>query len=181
MSDIVRKSITIALFFFLPVSVIHSQKNLIGGGMGLNLIILENGGQFGLPLYLSFSISLNNNLELEFRPGISGAEYYKGIEFGSYFKIFLWEELFYLSLGIKFHKNEEYSTTSIHVRDELYILPSIGVGSRMKVDKTLVTFELLYQKPFPNGLTYLIVGNQYIYREDFHGLVSFNIGLSWQL
>jgi len=86
-----------------------------------------------------------------------------------------------LSLGIKFHKNEYYSTTSTHARDELYILPTLGLGSRTKVNKTFVTFELLYQKPFPNGLTYYIIGDQYIYLEDFYGVVSFNIGLSWQI
>jgi hypothetical protein len=177
----VPKLITILLFFILSNRVIHSQNDLIGGGMGVNLIILENGGQFGLPLYFSFSTQLSNNLELEFRPGISGAEYYKGFEFGSYLKIFLREQWFYLSLGIKFHKNEYYSTTSIHVRDELYTLPTLGLGSRTKVDKTFVTFELLYQKPFPNELVYYIVGDQYIYRDDFFGLVSLNIGLSWNL
>jgi hypothetical protein len=91
------------------------------------------------------------------------------------------EQWFYLSLGIKFHKNEYYSTTSIHVRDDLYTLPTLGLGSRTKVDKTFVTFELLYQKPFPNELVYYIVGDQYIYRDDFFGLVSLNIGLSWNL
>jgi len=177
----VHKLITVYLFFILSISAIHAQNDLIGGGIGVNLIVLENGSQFGLPLYFSFSTQLSNTLELEFRPGISGAEYYKGFEFGSYLKIFLREQWFYLSLGIKFHKNEYYSTTSTHVRDELYILPTLGLGSRTKVDKTFVTFEMLYQKPFPNGLTYFIIGDQYIYLEDFYGVVSFNIGLSWQI
>jgi len=147
----------------------------------VNLIVLENGGQFGIPLYLSVSISLNNIFELELRPGISGSEYYNGIEFGSYLKIFLFKKFFYLSMGVKFHKNGEYSTTSTHVRDDLYILPTLGIGSRTKVDKTFLIFELLYQKPFPNGLTYLIIGNQYYYTNDFFGVVSLNIGLAWEL
>jgi hypothetical protein len=176
-----HKLITVLLFSILSISVIHSQNNLIGGGLGVNLIVLEKGGQIGLPLYLSFCVSLNKSLELEFRPGISAAEYYNGIELGSYLKIFLKEQFFYLSLGVKFHKNWEYGTTSTHVRNDLYFLPSIGIGSRTKVDRTFLTFELLYQKPFPNGLTYSIVRNQYIYKEDFWGVVSLNICFSWQI
>jgi len=176
-----NKSITFYLFLILFTGVIFPQRNLIGGGIGINMVLLDDGGQFGLPIYFSFSTQLSNTLELEFRLGISGAEYYKGFEFGSYLKIFLREQWFYLSLGIKFHKNEYYSTTSIHVRDELYTLPTLGLGSRTKVDKTFVTFELLYQKPIPNGLTYFIIGDQYYYREDFFGVVSFNFGFSWEL
>jgi hypothetical protein len=176
-----KNLITIHLFFILTTGLMHPQNDLLGGGIGVNLILLDNGGQFGIPLYLSFSTPLNKTLELEFRPGISGAEYYKGFEFGSYLRIFLEEKLFYLSIGVKFHKNEYGGTTSIHIRDDLYILPTLGIGSRTQVDKTFLTFELLYQKPFPNGLTYFIIGDQYYYKDDFFGVVSFNIGFSWEL
>lgn len=169
------------LLFIVSVGIIQPQTILVGVGSGVNLILLENGGQFGIPLYLSLSTPLDKTLELEFRPGISGAENYKGFEFGSYLKIFVMEQFFYLSIGIKFHKNEYGGTTSTHIRDDLYILPTLGIGSRTKVNKTFLSFELLYQKPFPNGLTYFIIGDQYYYREDFFGLVSLNIGLSWEL
>jgi hypothetical protein len=176
-----NKTILGFLFIVLSFKVLQAQTVLVGVGSGVNLILLDNGGQFGIPLYLSFSTPLNKTLELEFCPGISGAEYYKGFEFGSYLRIFLREQLFYLSIGIKFHKNEYSGTISTHIRDDLYLLPTLGIGSRTKVDKTFLIFEVLYQKPFPNGLTYFIIGDQYYYRNDFFGVVSLNVGLAWEL
>ena len=153
----------------------------MGFGLGGNVILLDNGGEFGIPLYLSFCTKLNKTFELEFRPGISGAEFYKGFEFGCYLKLFLQEHLFYFNTGVKIHQNESGGTTSTHIRGDLYILPTVSIGSRIKIDKTFITTELLYQMPFPRGLTYSIIGDQYYYPNDFFGVVSLNIGLSWEL
>ena len=169
------------LILISSIGTIQPQSVSVGFGLGGNVILSDKGGGFGIPLYLSFSTPLNKTLELEFRPGISGAEFYKGFEFGCYLKIFLQQQLFYLNTGIKFHQNESGGTTSTHIRGDLYILPTLGIGSRIKIDNTFITTELLYQMPFPRGLTYSIISDQYYYPNDFYGVVSLNIGLSWEL
>jgi hypothetical protein len=158
-----------------------SQTTSLGIGNGVDILIFDEGFEAGLNLNLSINYAINQLLEIEFRPGVSIASNFIGFYFGGYLKIFPIEVPVYLIVGLKLHSNIGESRNGVGVRDELYYLPAIGLGYKIRAQKTLVIFELLYQKPYPNGLTWSYIANQYSYSNDFNGVIGLNFGFSWEL
>jgi hypothetical protein len=168
-----RKTNVVILFFVLSIEVIKAQTFSIGTGFGANILMFDKGVESGLTLNLSGNLSFSRMLEAEIRPGISMApNNFNGVECGGYLMIFPLKVLVYSILGLKLHSNVGAGGISHQVRDDLYMFPTLEIGFRPKVQKTLVSFEILYQKPYPNGLTYSVVANQYYYSDDFNGIVS---------
>jgi len=158
-----------------------SQTTSLGIGNGVDILIFDEGFEAGLNLNLSINYSINQLMEIEFRPGVSIASNFNGFYFGGYLKIFPIETPIYLIIGLKLHGNVGGGGNSTKIRDDLYMLPTLGIGYKIKVQKTFLSFELSYQKPFPNGLTYSIIADQYYYSDDFNGVIGLNIGFAWEL
>lgn len=169
------------MFFILSTRLIQAQTASLGIGNGVDILIFDGGFEAGLNLNLSIAYSFNQLLEMEFRPGLSIASNFNGFYFGGYLKIFPITAPAYLIVGLKLHGNVGGGGISHQVRDDLYKLPTLGIGYKIKVRKTFLSFELSYQKPFPNGLTYSIIADQYYYSDDFNGVIGLNIGFSWEL
>jgi hypothetical protein len=164
--------------------MIQSQPILIGTGLGADLLLFKKETAAGMNLNISLNTSLSRILEIEFKPGIAfNSEDFNGYELGTYLKIFPFQSGVDLIVGLKLHANIGGGGTSHQVRSDLFILPAIGVGYKTKVQKTFVTFDLTFQKPFPNGVHYYYsyIENEYYYAMNFNSVISLNIGFAWQL
>lgn len=175
------KTIVGILFIVLSVNVIQAQTVSIGTGFGVDILIFDKSIDGGVNIIFLSNFSFSKLLEAEIRPGIQMASDFRGYDLGGYLKIFPLENPFFLILGLKLHANKEEGRTGTGTRGDLYLLPTLGLGHKLKLQQTMLNFEILYQKPYPNGLTYYIIGDQYHYSDDFNGILSFNFGICWQL
>lgn len=177
--------INIALTLFVLLSaIIRPQKVSAGTGLGPDILIFEKETSFGMNLNLSINVPLSTILEMEFRPGIAiNSENFNGYEFSSNLKYFPFQSGVNLIVGVKLHANAGGSATSHIVRNDLFVLPLLGIGYKTKVQKTFVTFDLTFQKPSPNGVGYYhsYVENKDYYTTNFDAVISFNIGFAWEL
>jgi hypothetical protein len=166
------------------VGIIQSQTVLVGTGLGTDILIFEKETSGGINLNLSVNVSLSRIFEIEFKPGIAfNSEDFNGFELSSNLKIFPFQSGFDLIVGEKLHANIGGGGTSHQVRNDLFILPEVGIGYKLKVQKTFVTFDLTFQKPFPNGVHYYYsyIENEYYYATNFNNVISLNIGFAWEL
>lgn len=172
------------LLFIVSTRIAQPQTVLVGTGLGPDILLFEKGTFAGLNLNLSLNVSLSRIFELEFRPGatLNSADF-NGFEFSGNLKIFLLEIPLNLIGGIKLHANVGGGGISHKVRDDWFILPTVGIGYKIKVQKTFLTFDLTFQKPFPNGVYYhySYSENKYYYTTNFNAVISLNIGFAWQL
>jgi hypothetical protein len=172
-----KKIFFVIPLFVLSFGILKAQTFSLGGGFGAHILMFDKGIENGLTINLLGNLSFNRIIELEFRPGISIASEFIGGEFGGYSKIFPLEEPIYLIIGLKLHWNQGDSRTGNGTRNDLYKLPTLGLGLKHKV----LTIEILFQKPYPKGLTWSYIANQYYYSKDFNRIISLNFGFSWQL
>ena len=174
----------LSLFFIASVEIIQPQTVLMGTGLGPELLIFEKETAVGVNLNLSLNTSLSRIFEIEFKPGIAfNSEDFNGYELSSILKFFTFQSGANLIAGLKLHANVGEGGTSHKVRNDLFILPTVGIGYKTKVQKTFVTFDLTFQKPFPNGVYYYhsYIENKDYYSTNFDAVISFNIGFAWQL
>ena len=172
------------LLFIVSTRIAQPQTVLAGIGLGPDILIFEKRTAAGLNFNLSLNVQLNRIFELEFRPGMAGnSSDFNGFEFSSNLKIFPFQSGVDLIVGLKLHANAGGSGTSHQVRNDLFLLPQVGIGYRIKIQKTFLTFDLTFQKPFPNGVHYYYsyIENEYYYPTNFNAVISFNIGFAWQL
>ena len=164
--------------------MVQPQTILVGSGLGPDILIFENETAAGFNLNLSVNASLSRIFEIEFRPGIAfNSENFNGYELSTNLKFYPFQSGVNFIVGLKLHANEGSSGTSHYVRDDLFILPIVGLGYKIKVQKTFITFDLTFQKPFPNGVYYYhsYIDNKDYYSTNFDAVISFNIGFAWQL
>ena len=176
------KGIFILILIIVIQFDVHSQNISAGVGVGTGLLIFEDDTEngFGLDFYLDAALSRTYTVEI--RPGFYGANNYVGAEFGSYLKLFPFNNTFFFITGLDLHFNQSGGGISSINREELFILPTIGLGFKgLGIIHKVLNIELVYQKPFPNGLTYAIVGNESHYKNDFLGIINLNIAFIWQL
>ena len=172
------------LLFIVSTSIIQPQTVLVGTGLGPDILIFEKGTFAGMNLNLSVNVTLSKIYEIEFKPGIAfNSENFNGYELSSNLKIFPFQSGFDLIVGLKLHANEGGSGTSHQVRNDLFILPTVGIGYKAKVQKTFVTFDITFEKPIPNGVVYYYsyIENKYYYPTNFNAVISLNIGFAWEL
>ena len=172
------------IFFIVSVGTVQSQTVLVGTGLGPDILLFKKGTSAGFNLNLSVNTSLSRIFELEFRPGIAfNSEDFNGYELSTNLKFFPFQSGFDFIIGLKLHANMGEGGTSHKVRNDLFFLPSLGIGYKIKVQKTFVTFDLTFQKPFPNGVYYYhsYSENKDYYSTNFDAVISFNIGFAWQL
>ncbi|MBE0572259.1 MAG: hypothetical protein IH618_12010 [Ignavibacteriaceae bacterium] len=172
------------LFLMILPGIVQSQTVSMGTGLGPDILIFEKETSVGMNLNISVSVPLSGIFEMEFRPGIAfNSEDFNGYELSTNLKIFPFQSGVNLIVGIKLHANVGGSGTSHYIRNDLFVLPLVGVGYKIKVQKTFVTFDLTFQKPFPNGVYYFnsYVENKDYYSTNFDTVISFNIGFAWEL
>ena len=170
------------LIYVSSFGIIQPQTVLVGTGMGPDILIFDGGVATGINLNLSIHAQLSKIIEIEFRPGIAfGSGNFNGYELISNLKIFPFNSDDHLVAGLKLHANIGSGGISHQVREDMFILPAVGIGYKTKVQKTFVTFDLTFQKPYPNGVQYSYIANEYHYSTDFDAVISLNIGFAWQL
>ena len=172
------------LLFIVSAQITQPQTVLVGIGLCPDILIFEKRTSAGLNFNLSLNVQLNRIFELEFRPGMAGnSSDFNGFEFISSLKIFPFQSGVDLIVGLKLHANAGGSGTSHQVRNGLFVLPQVGIGYKIKVQKTFVTFDITFQKPFPNDAYYhySYLENKYYYTTSFNAVISLNIGFAWQL
>jgi len=167
----------IALILISFFCSMKAQTFSIGGGLGWNVLMFDRSNELGATINFISSMSLNEIFAFDFRPGFTIAKDYFGGNLGGYLKIFPVEESAYLIIGMKWHWNRGDSRTGHGTRNDVFQLPTLGLGFKINV----VSFELLYEKPYPDGLTWAYIFNQYYYAHNFNNILSLNIGLSFQL
>jgi hypothetical protein len=178
------KIIITFLLFIVSTSIIQPQTVLVGTGLGPDILIFEKGTFAGMNLNLSVNVTISKIYEIEFKPGIAfNSENFNGYELSTNLKFFPFQTGFNLIVGLKLHANVGEGGTSHKVRNDLFILPAVGLGYKTKVQKTFVTFELTFQKPFPDGVYYYhsYIENKDYYSTNFDAVISFNIGFVWEL
>jgi hypothetical protein len=183
------KYLLLVIIIIFPFCSIQAQSLSLGGGVGIIRIynVPKDGG---LTIYFTEGFQFNKIIGLDFRTGYALSTDYFGFNFGGYGKLVLIKEriLFddyeyynasaYLLLGINFHFNNGESRTGSGTRDGTYTLPTLGIGIKIGI----LSLEMLYQKPYPDGLGYTYLGsNQYKYDHNFNAVISFNLGLSWDI
>jgi hypothetical protein len=176
-----RNKYLYTIFFILSSKLILAQSASFGIENGWDVLIFDNGHTLGLNVNLIFNYSFNELFETEIRSGFSFGSNFSGFGFGAYLKIFPIEIPIYLLGGIKLHSNIGMSGNGTGVRDDLYYLPTLGLGYRIKVRKTSICCEILYQKPYPNGLTWFNSLGRYYYADDFNSVIGFNFIFSWEI
>ena len=169
------------LFFVMSSKLILAQTASIGIQSGWDIFIFDRGNSLGTNLNLSFNYSFNKLFEIEVKSGLSIAEDFTGFDFGGYLKLYPIEFPIYVIGGMKIHPNIGHSGNGQGVRDDVYYLPTLGLGYKIKVSKTFITYEIIYQKPYPNGLNWFYSVDQYYYSDDFYGVIGFNFIFSWEL
>jgi|WetSurMetagenome_2_1015567.scaffolds.fasta_scaffold711389_2 hypothetical protein len=169
------KLILSSVFVILSFSQINAQTFSFGGIAGLNRLSFDNKSEYGVGISFLGTMTLNKTIAFDFRAGFTAASDYIGENIGGYFKFFPINESVYLITGIKLHFNMGESRTGSGTRDDIYRLPTFGIG--FNLDK--ISIELLYEKPFPNGLSWSFVENQCHYTDDFNSILILNIGFSW--
>jgi hypothetical protein len=172
------------LVFILSVGIVRSQTVLVGTGLGPDILIFEKETSGGMNLNISVNVSLSSIFEVEFRPGVAlNSEDFNGFELSSNLKIFPFQSGFDLIVGLKLHANAGGSGTSHYVRNDLFVLPLVGIGYKTQLQKTFITFEVSFQKPFPNGVYYYhsYFENKDYYSTNFDAVISLNIGFAWEL
>jgi hypothetical protein len=171
------KTILLFVFVILTFSEINAQTFSIGGIAGLNRLNFDNKVEYGVDISFLNTMTLNSTFAFDFRAGFTAASDYIGENIGGYFKFFPIDKSTYLITGLKLHFNMGESRTGSGTRDDIYILPTLGIGFNLNK----ISIEILYEKPFPNGLSWAFVGNQYHYTNDFKSILSLNIGFFWQI
>jgi len=169
------------LIFILSNKLIVAQTTSLGMEYGWDMLLFDRGHTLGMNVNLTVNYSFNDFIEMEYRPGFSFASNFSGFGFGMYLKIFPVEIPIYIIGGLKFHSNIGSSGNGTGVRDDLYYLPTLGAGYKIKIQKTFISCEVLYQKPYPNGLTWFYSLDRYYYADDFNGVIGFNFGFSWEI
>ncbi|MBK9099211.1 MAG: hypothetical protein IPM14_14050 [bacterium] len=178
------KTISALILFLILSGIIRPQTVLIGTGLGPDLLIFEKETSVGMNFNLSVNFPLSSNIEMEFRPGIAfNSEDFNGFELSSNLKYFPFKSGVNLIVGLKLHANSGGSGTSHFVRNDLFVLPLLGIGYKTMLQKTFITFDITFQKPFPNGVYYYhsYIENKDYYSTNFDAVISFNIGFAWRL
>ena len=172
------------MLFIVSVQKVQPQTVSVGTGLGPDILIFENETAAGFNLNLSVNASLSKIIEIEFKPGIAfNSEDFNGYELSTNLKLFPFQSGATLIVGLKLHANVGEGGTSHKVRNDLFILPTLGIGYKTKVQKTFVTFDLTFQKPLPDGVYYYhsYIENKDYYSTNFDAVISFNIGFAWEL
>ena len=169
------KFILAYVFLIFSFSQINAQTFSVGGIAGLNRLNFNNKSKYGVSISFLGAMALNKTIAFDIRLGFTAASDFIGENIGGYIRIFPIKESVYLITGIKLHFNKGDPRTGSGTRDDIYRLPAIGIGFKLN----LVSIELLFEKPYPNGLYWSFVGNHFHYTDDFNSILNLNIGFSW--